>query len=147
VGDIPRNLEVEDEKFIVKPEFHITLVAVRYIAEIIDKDNAEKLQLEIVGEFYKFTEKFPLTEYEILNDIRLVTAGENKTIVAMVNVKDIEKFFEILEKKYGKTLPKQPTHITLYTLPTDTIGIPIFSHEDLQKISKPIIIPEIQSLV
>lgn len=147
VGDIPESLEFEGEKFIVRPELHITLLAVRYIAEIIDKDNAEKLQLEVVNEFYRFTKKFPLTDYKFLNDIRLVKAEDNKTIIVMVKLKNIEKLFETLEKKYRKALPMQPTHITLYTLPTDTVGIPIFSHEELQNISKPIIIPELGVLV
>jgi len=146
-GDLPESLEFEGEKLIVKPEFHITLVAVKYIAEIIDKDNAEKLQLEIVEEFNRFTEKFPLMEYELLNDIRFVAIEDNKTIIIMVKLKGIENFFETLEKKYHKALPLQPTHITLYTLATNTFGIPICSHKELKTISTPIIVPKLQALV
>lgn len=133
VGKFPESLEFESEKFVVKPEFHITLLSVQYIAEIIDKNDAEKLQFEIVDEFYKFTEEFPLTEYKLLNDIRLVTVGDHKTIVILVKLKNIEKLFGSLEKKYQKTLPSQPTHITLYTLSTDIFGVPIFSYEELKK--------------
>jgi len=147
VGDIPDRLDIRGEKFIIKPEFHITLVAVKYIAEIIDRNNTEKIQLEIVDEFYKFTEKFPLTEYKLLNDVRFVAIEDNKTIIIMVKLKGIESFFETLEKKYHKALPLQPTHITLYTLPTDTFGIPICSYEELKIISTPIIIPKLQALV
>lgn len=143
VGDIPDSLEFEGTKFIVKSEFHITLLAAQHIAEIIDKNNVEELQLKIIDEFYKFSKEFPLTEYELLDDMRLVTVGDSKTIVVTVNLKGIEEFFKRLEGRYRKALPVQPTHITLYTLPTDTFGIPIFSYEELQSISRPIKIPEL----
>lgn len=135
VGNIPESLEFEGEKFIVKSEFHITLLAVKQIAEIIDQHNIEKLQSEIVQDFYAFVEEFPLTKYELLDDVRQVIVGDNKTIIVMAKLKGIEKLFEMLEKKYQKQLPVQPTHITLYTLPTDTFGIPILSYKELSEVS------------
>lgn len=138
VSNIPEKLKFRGDEFIVKSEFHITLLAVRQIAEIIDPANTEKLQLEIVQDFYQFVDVFPLTNYELQDEVRLVTVGNNKTIVKMAKLEGIEKLFNMLEKKYQKKLPVQPTHVTLYTLPTDTFGIPILSYEQLENISIPV---------
>lgn len=143
IRDISESLELAGERFIVKSEFHITLLAVRQIAEIIDPQNVEKLQLEIVQDFYTFVEKNPLVDYELLSDVRLVTAGDNKTVIVMTKLKGIEDLFTLLEEKYRTALPAQPTHITLYTLPSDTFGIPILSYEELESISSSIDVPEL----
>lgn len=147
VGNIPNNIEFRGKKFIVKSEFHITLLALEQIAEIIDKDNIEKLKPEIVQDFYEFVERFPLIEYQSLDDIRLVTVAGNQTIIIMVKFHGIERLFEVIGEKYQKTLPMQPTHITLYTLPSDTFGIPILSYEELHKISETIDMPELNELI
>lgn len=145
IGNLPKVLEFQGDKFVVKPEFHITLLAVEQIAKIIDSDNAENLKLAVVKEFYDFVNALPLTQYELSDDLRFVRVGANKTIVIIAKVKNIDRLFERLSKKYGVQLPVQPTHVTLYTLPTDTFGIPINSHEELKKISKPVEIPELRA--
>lgn len=143
VESIPDSIEIEGQKFIVKSEFHITLLAVRRIAEIIDTHNAEKLQIEIVHFFNEFAEKSPLNTYELLHEIRLVTVGENMTVVVMAKLEGIERLFTALEEKYHVKLPVQPTHITLYTLPSDTFGIPILSYDELENISRPLEVTEL----
>jgi hypothetical protein len=146
VGGIPENLKFAGNEFIIKNEFHITLLAVERIARIIESDNVENLKLEIVDEFNKFVAEHPLTEYRLLDDVRLVTVDNNKTIVVIAELQGIESLFDRLSKKYKVELPVQPAHITLYTLPTDTFGIPIFSYEHLSGISETVQIPELQDL-
>lgn len=148
IADLPQTWEFNGNEFVVKQEFHITLLNIDYIVEIIGSKNVENLKPEIADEFYKFVSKQPLTQYTLLNELRLVSVAEdNKTIVVMAKLEGIDKFFDNLSEKYGVALPVQPAHITLYTLPTDMFGIPINSYEELEKISEPIDIPELQELL
>lgn len=148
VADLPQTWEFDGDDFVVKPEFHITLLSVERIAKLIDSANAEKLKPEIAKEFYEFVKKRPLTQYTLTDDIRLVRASEdNKTVVVMAKLEGINELFDTLSKKYDTKLPVQPTHITLYTLPTDTFGIPINSYEELKKISEPVDVPKLRTLL
>jgi hypothetical protein len=75
-----------------------------------------------------------------------VQRDEQKTLILMVEVPRLIDFFNQLERKYHKSLPLQPTHITLYTLPPDVIGIGILSQEELKRDSRPVPIPDFSSL-
>lgn len=148
VADLPERLEFEGDEFVVKPEFHITLINFDKLAKIIDDVGPEKLKPEIVDVFYEFVKRRPLAQYALLNELRLVRVAEdNKTIIVMAKLEGIDELFDALSKKYGVALPVQPTHITLYTLPTDTFGIPINSYNELGEISKQIELPEIEELL
>lgn len=142
--DLPPELEVDGERFIVKKEFHITLLNLGHNAKIINPDNIDGLKAELIKSFYEFIDKQPLTDYELTNDLRLVNVDGNQTIVVLVKMPKIKELFAMLGQKYGVDLPVQPTHITLYTLPTDTIGIAINSYQMLEEISRPIDLPEIK---
>jgi hypothetical protein len=146
IGNLPQTLKVGEDEFVVKPEFHITLLSSWGISKVIGSKNVE-LEPEAIEEFYKFVESFPLTRYKLSNELRFVNVNGNKTIVVMANLDGIDKLFDILSKKYGVKIPVQPTHVTLYTLPTDRIGIGINSYEELKKISEPIKIPELEKLL
>lgn len=142
LGELPAELEFEGDRYLIKPEFHITLLAAGQIADMVGGD-LEKMKSQIVKDFEEFTESFDLDNYELTDELRLCDVGGNKTVIVMVKLQGIEKLFEYLSGKYSINLPVQPTHITLYTLPTDTFGIPILSYEELERISKLINIPEI----
>lgn len=142
--ELPEELNIEGDKYVRKSEFHITLLAVEEVAKIINESIAEDLKVQIVKDFYDFVEGFDLDKWELTGELRLVNVEGNKTLIAMTKLEGIEKLFKILSKKYDKILPVQPIHITLYTLPSDTFGIPINSYEELENISKPISIPQIQ---
>lgn len=136
--DLPKELELAGDRFIVKKEFHVTLISLEHNAEIIDPGNVEQIKAGLIKDFYDYTGRQPLTEYQLTDDLRLVDDGGNKTVVIMVTMPKIEDFFIRLSQKYGADLSVQPTHITLYTLPTDTFGIPICSYQELEAISEPI---------
>ena len=145
--NLPESIEFEGDLFIIKSEFHITLLSVENAAKIIDASNFEILKLEIVNDFHNFVKETPLVDYELLEELRLVNVEGNKTIIVMTKLHGIENLFNTLSQKYGAEIPVQPTHITLYTLPPDTFGIPINSYEELEKISKPIEIPKLKTLL
>lgn len=144
LGELPKDLAVDGDELVLKPEFHISLVWAGRLAEMIDIQNKDKIKIEIIQEFEKFTKEKSLVDYELTGELRLVEKGSQKTIIAMAKVMNLEAFFMRLNQKYGSKLPLQPAHITLYTLPTDKIGIGILSDEELQRISKVIEIPDIK---
>jgi hypothetical protein len=143
IDNLPKKINIDDEEFVIKSEFHITVLAVEQIAQLINADFTEDLKLEIVDYFYNFVKSTPLTNYRLTNELRMVQDGSSKTIIVMAELDDIDMLFLELRNKYSVELPVQPTHITLYTLPSDTFGIPIFSYEELFEISKIINLPEL----
>lgn len=147
LGNLPKKLKVADDELVLKPEFHISLVWVGRLSEMVDAQNKEKIQDEMIKAFDQFTEEYLLRNYEFTEELRLVKKGNQKTIIAMAEVPNLDIFFEGLRQKYEVEFPLQPTHITLYTLPTDKIGIGILSHNELEKYSEPIDIPGIKKLL
>src|SRR5665811_1186644 len=99
VADLPESLEFGGDKFVVKPEFHITLLNFENIATLIGSANVEKLKPKILEEFNKFVSQHPLTQYTLSNELRLVRVGENKTIVVLVKLEGIDKLFDALSNK------------------------------------------------
>lgn len=147
LGKLPETIELEGEELIIKNEFHISLVWVGKLSEMVDKQNKEKIKKEMIEDFERFTEKYSLKDYELTKELRLVRKGSQKTIIVMAKVPHLKTFFDQLSLKYGLELPYQPTHITLYTLPTDKIGIGILSEEELNDFSEPIDISAIQRIL
>lgn len=141
---LPEKIVVDGDELVVKAEFHISLVWAGRLSGMIDEKNKDKIKNEMIEEFEKFTENNSLENYELTGELRLVKKADRKTIIAMAKVPNLDIFFEKLSQKYGVELPVQPTHITLYTLPSDKIGIGILSNEELQRISRIIGIPDIK---
>jgi hypothetical protein len=144
LGNLPKKLKIDGDELVIKPEFHISLVWAGKLSEMIDKHSQEKIKNEIINKFNKFTDENSLQKYKLTNELRLVKRGSQKTIIIMANVPNLERFFKKLSHEYGVELPLQPTHVTLYTLPADKVGIGILSTEELQRISSIIEIPDIK---
>lgn len=142
---LPESIEVDGEKLVIKPEFHISLVWVGRLKDMVDEADKEKVKRGMIEEFENFVKEHPLDEYELTNDLRFVRQAEQKSVIVMADMPNLKLFFERLSHKYGVELPLQPAHITLYTLPSDKIGIGIFSQEELTDKTVPIDLPEIKS--
>ena len=132
---LPGTITLEGSVLSLKTEFHITLIDVKSIASLIDENNVAKTEDEIVEEFKDFIKQLPLEEHTILHSFRFVSRDTRKTIIAMAEVPHLSEFFDRLRQKYGKNLPSQPTHVTIYTLPPGG-GIGILSQEELTRDSK-----------
>lgn len=146
-NDFPDSIIIENDRMVKKSEFHISLVWVGRLSEMIDAANKDKIKEDMIEEFEKFSEFNSFEDYELTGELRLLKKSGLKTVIAMAKVPNLEKFFNKLSNKYGVKLPAQPTHITLYTLPADKIGIGILSEEELQEISEPVNIPKLQRLL
>lgn len=147
LGELPTSIEVDGHTLILKSEFHISLVCAVRLAPLINKRGSDKVAAEIIEAFDGFVKEQPLTDYELSGELRLVKRDEKKTVIVMAKVPNLDKFFDSLRRKYNVDLPTQPTHITLYTLPPDNIGIGILSDEELRRDSIPVKIPELEKLL
>jgi hypothetical protein len=146
-GELPEKIKVGKDTLLRKEEFHISLVWIGRLSEMVDKRKKKKIKEEMIKEFEKFTKEHSLEDYILTKELRLVKQGGQKTVIVMANMPNIDLFFENLSRKYGVNLPVQPTHITLYTSPSDRIGIGILSYGELSAISEPIDIPELRELL
>lgn len=147
LGKLPNTIKVDGSELVVKLEFHISLVWVGKLKEMVGEPDKEKVKQEMVREFEEFIKEYPLDDYTFTKELRLVRFEGRKSVIAMAEVPNIDRFFERLSRKYDTNLPVQPTHITLYTLPTDKIGIGLLSYGELNSYSEPIDLPEIQDIL
>lgn len=145
LSGLPLALSIKGHKLLKKEEFHVSLINAIGIANLINPQSVDEIELEIIKEFKNFLKKNKLDKFSLLNKFRFVQKDIKKTVIVMCEIPGAEKFFTLLSKKYKKVLPLQPFHITLYTL-KDGGGIGILSNEELAKFSVPIDIPELQNI-
>ncbi len=136
---LPESFIVESEELMLRSDFHISIMAVKHLAPIIDSNNMEDVSQQLVQDFMEFSKNNDLVSYQFTNELRLVKKGDRTSIVVMVKLENIDKLFDFLRKKHSVDLPTQPTHITLYTLGSNR-GIGILSAQKLAEMSS--IIPE-----
>lgn len=137
LSGLPKNLVVEDHIFQRKDEFHCTLVSLKKISAMIDADNIETVDARLVELFKDFISDKPLTDLKLTNNYSLVSDLGTHTVVVLVELSGMERYFELLRREFNVDIPSQPLHITLYTQESHP-GIPINSHEQMEKIAKDI---------
>jgi hypothetical protein len=132
LDNLAKTIEVDEYELLIKSEFHVSLLCTKNIAPLIDDTNVDIIESELVEFFLDFIKTTPLDTYSATNEFRLVKNNDRVTLVGMVIVPGIEGLFTELSKKYGVSLPIQPTHITVYTLQPEK-GIGILSKEQLDE--------------
>ncbi|MEX0881748.1 MAG: hypothetical protein WDZ34_02650 [Candidatus Saccharimonadales bacterium] len=145
LAGLPESIHLGGEKLLKKNEFHITIINTEEIAKLIDPGNSQRTKTEIITQCQGFIEKNKLNKFKLLDQFRAVQKDVRKTIVVMCEFPDGEEFFAHLNKKYKKSLPIQPFHVTLYSLDPD-VGIGIASNDQLDEISRAVIIPELANI-
>lgn len=145
VAGIPNTLEVNGIELVKKDAFHITLIWTEKIAKIIYANNPEAIEKEIIAEVKDFLQTKAPRDFELTGEFRFCQEAGESTVIAMCNLFGAEKLFAELSKKYNMQLPVQPFHITIYKL-EDKRGIGILSNEHLEKISKPVELPELKKI-
>jgi len=141
---LPRIIRLEGYELVLKSEFHISLINAGKIAQLIDKNQQSKTESQIVEKFKDFVNKNHLKDYVFDNRFRLVQRDIRKSVIGMTRVPHLDEFFDGLRQHYGKDIPNQPTHITMYTLQPEK-GIGILSKEELERDSKSVEIPELEN--
>ena len=134
VDGLPLEIVVEDTKLVLKSTFHISLVCIN---EIIRKNNIIDTNFKdlVVKDYCDFVAINDISLLSYKDEFRFMLEGDQKAVVAMCNVSNLDKFFEILNKKYNLSLGYPPTHVTLYTLPGKG-GIFMTDSADLKNLTK-----------
>jgi hypothetical protein len=133
--NLPKELIVEGNTLVLKEVFHVSLVC---IGKIIEKYNVSLPNFEdgIINDFCEYCRKNELKVLEY-GDFKFVEENDLKSIVVMCEISNLNKFFDLLNKKYGLSIEYPPTHSTLYTLP-NKLGIFLTDTNDIKNLTKPI---------
>lgn len=143
--NLPETITIDTHLLTRTSEFHVSLMALKHLAPIIDPDSPAEAMAQLVDDFVQFTKSTPLTTLELTSEFRLVRRADRVSVVVMVEVSGIDALFDALRTKYGPTLPMQPTHITLYTLQPNT-GIGLFSTDEVARDTRVVMIPELNDI-
>jgi len=134
LDNLPKQIKVEGCKLTLKSNFHVSLVCLKKIMEK-HKISIPDFENLVIKDFCDFAKNNDVSLIRYRDEFRFATENEDKSIVVMVEVSNIDKFFDFLNKKYKLNLESQPTHVTLYTLQPD-IGIFITDSKDLEQLTK-----------
>lgn len=133
--NLPKEITIEGNDLVLKESFHVSLICV---GKIIEKYNVSipDFENEIINDLCEFskTNEIKVLEY---NDFKFVVENDLKSVVLMCQISKLDKFFEIMNKKYGLAVEYPPTHTTLYTLPSK-LGIFLTDVNDIKNLTKPI---------
>lgn len=143
--NMPPSVTVNDQKLVMKNEFHITTVAANRIANLIGPNNADMVEAEIVELFKRFIARNGISSFSLLKDFRFLTKDIRRTVVVMCVVPGGDKFFELLSQEYKTQIPVQPFHITIYSLKKD-VGASISSDKELKEITTSVDLPELANI-
>ncbi|MFA6251113.1 MAG: hypothetical protein WC603_00575 [Candidatus Paceibacterota bacterium] len=142
--NLPSKINFEGDTFVINTFLHVSLVC---IEKIIEKYNVSLLDFEnkIINDFCEFIQKNEIKKVNYTNDFKIAFKRDKKTIVVMCDVPNLNKFFDLINKKYGLNIEYPPLHVTLYTLP-GKLGIFLTNSDDIQKLTKSIPNPLNQTL-
>lgn len=131
--NLPNELLMDGNTLLLKTKFHVSLVC---IGKIIEKYNVSIHDFEnkIVNDFCEFSKTYNIKVLEY-NDFKFVARDDLKTIIVMCKVSNLDKFFELINKKYKLNIEYPPTHVTLYTL-EGKLGIFLTDSNDIKNLTK-----------
>ena len=132
---LPSKIVVDGHELFLKNSFHISLVCIN---QIIKKHNILITSFKdvVVKDFCEFVAKndVSLLSYE---GFRFASQENLKTVIVMCKVSNLDKFFEIINKKYGLNIEYPPSHVTLYAHDGKT-GIFLTDSDDIKNLTKSI---------
>lgn len=144
LANLPDQITVGNKILLKKSEFHISIMAIKNLAPLLNPDNVEAAAKQLKDDFVEFAKTHDLTQFSLTNEFRHVKRDERETVVAMVKLENLDALFSHLQQKYGIEFPLQPAHITLYTLQAEA-GIGILSYAELERDSVQIQLPAFTS--
>ena len=141
VDNLPEKINVEGHELIRRSYFHVTLVAIGRIADKYNV-NIPDFVNKVISDFCDFVKDSKINFIRFRNEFRFTIEDEKRSVVAMCDVSNLNKFFILINKKYGLNIEYPPTHVTLYTLQPD-VGIFVTNSEDIEKLTKQISNPNL----
>lgn len=138
-SNLPKKMDVEGYTLLLKNSFHISLVSVGKIIDnykVLTSDFLDR----VVADFCDFVRENEIELIGYRDEFRFVSENERRAVIAMCDVSNINKFFDLINEKYKLNLEYPPTHVTLYTLQPDS-GIFVTDANGIEKFTKPIANP------
>lgn len=134
--NLPSEVVIDGKTFLLKTNLHVSLVC---IGEIIKKHNIEIPDFEnkIINDFCEFYKNNDIELTSYTDDFKFVTRDDKESIVVMCKVSNLDKFFDLINKKYELEIEYPPTHVTLYT-PSSKLGIFLSDSSDIKNLTTPI---------
>lgn len=134
--NLPNEIVIDDNKLSLKSSFHVSLVCIN---EIIRKHHISipGFKDSIINSFCEFIKTNDIKLLNYLEEFKFAVQDDLKTIVVMCRVSNLDKFFVIVNKKYGLKIEYPPTHVTLYMLESKP-GIFLTDSNDIKNLTKPI---------
>lgn len=131
---LPPSIEVEAYTLQLKTAFHVSLV---FMDEIVRKYGVTDPEFKdkVIADFCEFVAANPVELVRYRNEYRFMSADERRSVIVMCDVSNLDKFFDLLNKKYSLSVEYPPTHVTLYTLQLN-VGIFMTDSDELEKLSK-----------
>lgn len=133
--NLPSRLQVGGFNLVLKTSFHVSLVCIGKIIEKYDVSISD-FENKIINDFCEFTKGNDIKVLEY-NDFKFAVENDLKTVIVLCKISNLNKFFEITNKKYGLKIEYPPTHVTLYTL-KDKLGIFLIDANDIKNLTKSI---------
>lgn len=135
-NQIPDQIIFNEKTFVINTFLHVSLVCV---SKIIEKYNVliPNFENKIINDFCEFSRDNKVKKVEHTDDFKFVSKEDKETIIVMCKIPNLDKFFELINKKYELNIKYPPTHVTIYTLP-GKLGIFLTDENDIKKLTKPI---------
>jgi hypothetical protein len=132
--DIPNKLIFKGNTYEVNDFLHVSLVC---IGKIIEKHNIliPDFENKIVNDFCEFSKSNEIKLLSYTNDFKYAERDDLKTIIVMCEISNLNKFFELINKKYQLNIEYPPLHATLYKLPNKH-GIFLTDSNDIKNLTK-----------
>lgn len=137
LGNLPDEIVINSNKLVLKSSFHVSLVCIN---EIIKKHRISipEFRDAIVQDFCNFVKTSDVTLLNYLEDFKFVEENDQKTVVIMCEVSNIDKFFDLINKKYELNIEYQSTHVTLYNTLKGQPGISLMDSDEIKNLTQPI---------
>jgi hypothetical protein len=135
-NNLPEEIQVKGQTLYLPTPFHVSLV---YIGKMIEKYNISipNFKEKIASDFCEFTKAHDINILRY-NEFRFVEKEEKKTVIVMCEVSNLDKFFDLINKKYGLHIKYMTTHITLYGNLKKKSGIWLMDEDDIKNFTVPI---------
>jgi hypothetical protein len=148
-GLVP-DITTDGEMLVVKPNyhFHMSILAVKKYVPLLaeqEKISLEEAEQVILSACSDALKKYPIKVTTLTKEFRVAEEELKKTLVAMCEAQDIEKFFTTIREAVHFDFPTQPTHITLFTR-EGVPGIGLTSTEELHQLSRALHPQEIEAI-
>ena len=143
--ELPRQLELLGEHWVRKAEFHLTALHVETVVRRVQAQRGgseSQARADVHAALVPMTRTDEVSEVRLRQELRVVRARGERTIVVMADAPGVEHLHARLAAALGVELDPPPAHVTIYTGPDARGGIGLHTQLDLRELSEPLPPPD-----